>query len=157
MTNGQYVFDHILKSKEEGGLGYKNSDVFIFGRSIGTGPACHLASKYNPRGLILVSPYTSIKHVAANIAGKFLSLFMAHHFNNIGVIKKVNCPIIMIHGRKDDLILSTHSENLMKEFLESKQEGDPCLDESRLLIHPHMTHNHFDMDVDIIMPVGDFI
>lgn len=36
----------------------------IFGRSMGTGPACFLASKYNPKALLLMSPFESIRTVA---------------------------------------------------------------------------------------------
>ena len=45
------------------------------GRSMGTGPACHIASKFGPRGLILISPYTSLRKVAENFVGnKFKSI-----------------------------------------------------------------------------------
>ena len=48
--------------QQEAGLGQK--DIFLMGRSLGSGPATHLAAKYNPGCLALVSPYTSIKSVA---------------------------------------------------------------------------------------------
>jgi hypothetical protein len=35
--------------------------LLVFGRSIGSGPACYLASMRKPKALILMSPYTSIK------------------------------------------------------------------------------------------------
>ena len=39
----------------------KYERIYIFGRSIGTGPAVQLASQFPIGGLILVSPFTSIK------------------------------------------------------------------------------------------------
>lgn len=42
------------------------------GRSMGSGPACFLAEKYNPNGLILISPYTSIRKVVENYVGMIL-------------------------------------------------------------------------------------
>jgi esterase/lipase len=42
---------------------WKESDMLICGRSIGSGPACQLASRFKPAGLILVSPHTSIRGV----------------------------------------------------------------------------------------------
>lgn len=86
-ANGIVVMQHIFKSKKEGGLGFKPKDVFMFGRSIGTGPATTFARLFNTAGLICVSPYTTIKKVAANVAGSFLSLFMDEHFNNIDSIR----------------------------------------------------------------------
>lgn len=35
--------------------------IFVMGRSLGSGPSTHLAAKYKPGCLILMSPYTSIK------------------------------------------------------------------------------------------------
>ena len=48
--------------QDEGGL--RQKDIFLMGRSLGSGPAIHLAANYNPGCLCLISPYTSIKGVA---------------------------------------------------------------------------------------------
>lgn len=42
----------------------KESKILIFGRSIGSGPACFLASTFTPKLLILMSPFLSIRKVA---------------------------------------------------------------------------------------------
>lgn len=78
--------NHILKPKAQGGLGFKPKDVFLFGRSIGTGPSITLARLFNPAGVVCVSPYTTIKKVAKNLVGGFLSLLVDEHFNNIDSI-----------------------------------------------------------------------
>jgi fermentation-respiration switch protein FrsA (DUF1100 family) len=108
---------HILKPKALGGLGYSKDDVFVFGRSIGTGPACLFARHFSPKGVILVSAYTSIKNVAANVAGKFLSLFVSQHFNNFNQMRGISSPILLIHGKKDTLIPASHSEALYQELM----------------------------------------
>jgi len=100
-ANAESVYNHVIRAKEEGGLGFTENNIMIFGRSMGSGPATLLASKYHPRSLILMSAYTSIKHVAQNVAGKFLGFFVANHFNNIDRIKEVDCPTIFIHGKAD--------------------------------------------------------
>ena len=53
----------------------RERDIILLGRSLGSGPATHIASKYEPGGLILMSPYTSIKSVASNKVG-FLSFLL---------------------------------------------------------------------------------
>lgn len=108
-TNAELVLQHVVGSTQDGGLGFKLSNVIIFGRSIGTGPATYIASKYKVGALILMSAYTSIKNVASNVAGKFLSFFIAAHFDNASAMKDVRSPVILIHGVKDTLIPSTHS------------------------------------------------
>lgn len=37
------------------------SDILVFGRSIGSGPATYIASKFQPACLVLMSPFTSLK------------------------------------------------------------------------------------------------
>ena len=39
-------------------------DIIISGRSIGSGPAIHLAGKYETKALILISPIKSVKATA---------------------------------------------------------------------------------------------
>lgn len=39
----------------------RQKDIIILGRSLGSGPATHLAAKFSPGGLILMSPLSSIK------------------------------------------------------------------------------------------------
>ena len=57
------------------------SDIIITGRSMGSGPSIHLASKYNPSALVLISPFLSIKTVAKNIFG-FVANILAEQFDN---------------------------------------------------------------------------
>ena len=47
-----------------GHLGVKQENILISGRSIGSGPACHLASIFKPACLLLVSPIKSVVDVA---------------------------------------------------------------------------------------------
>ena len=56
----------------------RQKDIILLGRSLGSGAATHLAAKYEPGGLILMSPFTSIKCVAQNKVGWLLaSMFLA--------------------------------------------------------------------------------
>ena len=70
------LFEHVVAPRSKGGLGFQNEDVILFGRSMGSGPSSMLANLFKPRGLVLMSPYTTVKEVAANVAGKFLSMFI---------------------------------------------------------------------------------
>ena len=132
--------------------------MIIFGRSIGTGPASTFTKMFKPRACILMSAYTSIKSVAANVAGRFLSNFIQAHFNNLETMKQVNSPIIFIHGNKDDLILSEHSVTLFKT-LQKQKEGNKdrndlaFVDLCRIVLHDHMTHNDFHLKDDILEPI----
>jgi len=55
---------------------------------MGSGPAIHLAGIYQPFGLILISPYKSIKSVLYNKIS-FLSSLFEEQFDNINEITKI--------------------------------------------------------------------
>lgn len=66
------VYDHLTHE-----LGVASSDLIIFGRSIGSSPACYVARHRNPAALILMSPFKSIKELARDLVGWFLSRLIA--------------------------------------------------------------------------------
>lgn len=74
---------------------------------MGSGPACLLAAEFNTRALILVSAYTTVKQAAVQVAGSFLAFFLSEHFNNIESIKNTKCPVMIIHGERDEMIPAT--------------------------------------------------
>ena len=61
MEDAEYVYKFIIHD-----MGIKESDIIVFGRSMGSGPASFLAGTFNPRALCIMSGYTSIKRVAAD-------------------------------------------------------------------------------------------
>lgn len=66
-----YVYNHVV-----GRLGFKQQDVIVMGRSIGTGVALELMGKASPGALVLISPFASIKSLAREVAG-FLGHWLA--------------------------------------------------------------------------------
>jgi len=93
-------------------LKWPSHRIIVCGRSIGTGPATKLASDQPVAGLILVSPFTSLKNVAKHTFGFIGSFLAPNYWDNIDAIKKVQCPILLIHGKDDSMIPSDHSRTL---------------------------------------------
>jgi hypothetical protein len=60
------VFDYLTNFLE-----IEPNNIFVFGRSIGSAPSSYLASQRKFGGLILMSPFTSVKSVAKNLVGFF--------------------------------------------------------------------------------------
>lgn len=52
------VFNFLTKQ-----LLWKEHDIVVCGRSIGSGPSCYLSSNYRPACLVLISPHTSIRGI----------------------------------------------------------------------------------------------
>jgi len=82
-------------------------DVFILGRSIGSGPATDLAER-NPgiAGLILESPFTSIDDAAARLWAIRIfpvGLLLRSHFDNLSKIGSVQTRVLIVSGTDDTL------------------------------------------------------
>jgi fermentation-respiration switch protein FrsA (DUF1100 family) len=82
-------------------------DLFVIGRSIGSGPAVYLAAKHNDlAGLILESPFSSVDDAAREVSyfRVFpISLMLRTHFDNLNRISQVRIPVFIASGRSDDL------------------------------------------------------
>ncbi|MEL6863379.1 MAG: alpha/beta fold hydrolase [Bacteroidota bacterium] len=94
---------------------YDESQIVMYGRSLGSGIATRIASWNHPRLLILDSPYYSflyqIKRYAFILPIKWL---LRYQIRTDQFIKKVSCPIFILHGNKDRLIPINQSEMLLR-------------------------------------------
>ena len=82
-----------------------NSQIILYGESLGTGVAVEIASKNNFNSIILESPFTSIEN-SAKIYYPYLpvSFLLKDRYDSISKIKNINSPILIMHGRKDDIV-----------------------------------------------------
>ena len=82
-----------------------NSQIILYGESLGTGVAVEIASKNNFNSIILESPFTSIEN-SAKIYYPYLPVkfLLKDRYDSISKIKKINSPILIMHGRKDDIV-----------------------------------------------------
>lgn len=79
--------------------------IIVYGRSIGTGFASMLAANNNPRLLILNSPIYSLERAV----NRYLPWIPAKYFVRFNLptykyLRKVHCPIKIIHGSDDRLV-----------------------------------------------------
>ncbi|KAL4463094.1 hypothetical protein ABPG74_007095 [Tetrahymena malaccensis] len=126
------------------------SKIFVFGRSIGTGPACEIGARRRPGGIILLSAFTSIKKLSGELAFSLVSYFIKERFNNIENVCRFSSPCLLIHGQADSLIKHQHSQQL--------QEAMRLNGKIVLAFYPEkMTHNQFQIRKDIIRPIETFL
>lgn len=95
---------------------YKESDITVFGYSLGSGMATKLVSQNNPKQLILQAPYYNINdasrhliNTSDNLMLKTLRIFPTSMLNKYKIksnefIQKCNVPITIFHGKDDELI-----------------------------------------------------
>lgn len=111
-------------------LAWPLESIKVFGRSIGTGPAIGLASLFRIAGLILVTPFLSVRDLFRDRVGPFASL-VEERFDSKSLVSKIVAPTMIIHGQRDELISCRHGESLY-ELLRARK---------LLISPPEMEHN----------------
>jgi len=101
------------------------SEIIMFGRSLGGAVAPWLAQRYTPRALILESTFTSLRDVAATLYRYLpVRLLLRFEYNTAEYLSRVNCPVLIVHSRDDEIMPFSHGWQLFevarepKEFLE---------------------------------------
>ena len=137
--------------------------ILIHGHSIGSGAGCHLASTRVVAALILQSPYTSIADLVKEKVGLLSWIVGGHSWNNLEAMARIQCPVLFIHGRDDNVIPSHHSQTLhdvyagqseAKKLILLRQEHHNSMSEATLLryIAPFLTKHAQSIASDIPSP-----
>jgi len=84
--------------------------IFGFGQSLGGGAICLLAKDRALRALILQSTFPSLDIFTARYAAP--AFLLRDHFDNISTVAHFPGPILVIHGRHDQLIPWTEGQRL---------------------------------------------
>lgn len=93
--------------------------IVQYGGSLGTGLAVKMAAEKPGAGLMLFSPYTSLKDVARETFS-FMRyypdfLLIDQDLETLATIGKVKVPVLIVHGVKDDLIRVHHGDRVFAE------------------------------------------
>jgi uncharacterized protein len=98
-------------------LGFADSSIVVYGRSIGTGIAVHVAQSKRLRGLILESPYSSIRKLVYQKYWFMLPYFyFPYEFNSCSKAKNIATPTLIVHGTDDRVIPYKYGQELSKCF-----------------------------------------
>ncbi|HOO46039.1 MAG TPA: alpha/beta hydrolase [Deltaproteobacteria bacterium] len=101
-TNILAVYEYLLNQRK-----LHPDQILVLGRSVGGGPSVELSTRYRVGGLILESAFTSVFRMKTRIA-----IFPFDPFNNLGKIPSASCPVLVIHGRQDEMIPFRHGQTL---------------------------------------------
>ena len=89
-------------------------NIIVYGKSMGTGPASHVAAKFQVGKLILETPYTSIpdlmKRFAPIYPTKLLSQYQFPVLENVRRLP--HTEILILHGTNDQLIPFSMAESI---------------------------------------------
>jgi fermentation-respiration switch protein FrsA (DUF1100 family) len=94
--------------------GGDDARLVYFGRSLGAAVAVELAAEHPPEGMVLVSPFTSLRDMS-RLAMPQLPIapwLAGNRYNSLGRIAGVNCPALIIHGERDETVPASHGQAL---------------------------------------------
>jgi len=79
--------------------------IVVCGRSLGGSIAAHLAAEVEPRALVVESAFTSFPDMAARMFPYMpVRLFARFRYDTLADIKKVRCPVMVMHSKADELV-----------------------------------------------------
>ena len=117
-----------------------NKNIVIYGESLGSSIAVELGIKNKFKYIILEATFTSIQDIAKRryfiYPVKYLVL---DKFDNYSKINKILSPILIISGKKDEIVPHFHSKKLFEKAHEPKKN---------LFIDEAMHNNLYDFNID---------
>ena len=91
---------------------YRDLPMVVFGRSLGTGLATHLATEVNPAMLVLVTPFSSLVDAAARQYPFAPAFLVKYPLRSDQLIGSVRSPVLLVAGTQDLLTPLEDSEHL---------------------------------------------
>ena len=116
-TDARTAWQHLVESR-----GIAAGEIILFGRSLGGAVAARLATEVEPAALIVESSFTSVPDAAADIYWwlpvRWLSRF---EFATKEYVQAVDCPVLVVHSRDDEIIPFSHGRAIFEAASEPKQ------------------------------------
>lgn len=107
------AFDHLAARTE-----VDRRRIVGVGRSLGGGAVAALAGERPLAGLVLQSSFTSV----ADFAGRFLlpRMLVRDPFDNVAAVSAFEGPVLLMHGRRDEIIPYDHARRLAEAAREAR-------------------------------------
>jgi fermentation-respiration switch protein FrsA (DUF1100 family) len=122
--------------------GVDNKNIILYGESLGTGVATELGRRNIFGGVILESPFTSIAK-AAKIYYPYLpiNLILKDKYDSIEKIQSITTPILIMHGKKDNIVPQKMGLELFEKANEPKFNYFPENDDHMMEYNNELLNN----------------
>ncbi|MBS56540.1 MAG: alpha/beta hydrolase [Rickettsiales bacterium] len=119
---------------------FKLKEIVVYGESLGTGVAVEIGTRYQFYSIILEAPFTSIPDIAQKRYKIYpVKYLVKDKFDNYSKINKLKSPLLIISGKKDEIIPHSHSLKLLKRANEIKKG---------VFVDEAMHNNLYDFGID---------
>ncbi|MFM9884868.1 MAG: alpha/beta hydrolase [Burkholderiales bacterium] len=95
--------------------GIDRQRVVVWGRSLGTGVATHVAIERSVAGVVLVSPYDSMSALAERHM-PYLKWLLTQPFDSLSLAPRIKVPLLALAAVQDTLIPIEHSERVVSAW-----------------------------------------
>ncbi len=100
---------------------YEESEIILCGYSLGTPIATYVASRTNPRMLILESPFYNMKDLARRHYPYLPTFLVRYPLRTDQYIQEVDAPIRILQGKDDEVVPYETSARLKKYLTEDDE------------------------------------
>ena len=115
-TDAQAAWDYLTNRKS-----IPPESIIVFGRSLGGSVAAHTAVNNNPQLLILESSFSSLRQLGSELYPWLpVKLLSGFDYPTVEYVTSVNCPVIVIHSREDDIIPFEHGQHIFDAAAQPK-------------------------------------
>jgi fermentation-respiration switch protein FrsA (DUF1100 family) len=95
-----------------------SSRIVLLGRSVGGGAVCRLAANRPSAALILMSSFISIRSMASKYLVPYF--LVRDPFDNLAIVRTYQGPVLVVHGRYDEIIPFSHGKTLFQAAKQGK-------------------------------------
>jgi hypothetical protein len=97
------------------------AEIIVFGESLGGAVAAWLAQTHSPRALILVSTFTSVPDIGAQVYPFLPVRWLARiNYNTLVRLPEINCPVLIVHAPADEVVPYHHGQQLFEAAKQPK-------------------------------------
>jgi len=98
--DGRAAFDYLVQQRR-----FSRENIVVFGRSLGGAVAARITAEKQPGAAILESTFASVPDVASYYFPLISKLIVSRYrFNSLAQVKKIHCPLLVLHSKQDDVI-----------------------------------------------------
>jgi hypothetical protein len=102
--------------------GLTPQQIVLFGESLGGSIAAWLAARHTPAGLVIYASFTSVPELAQTLYPMFPASRLARYrYDTRAALGSVNCPLLILHSRADEIIPFSHGQALLGAAREPKR------------------------------------
>ena len=103
-------------------MGSPQPPSVLFGRSLGAAVAVEMAIRFPTDGLILESPFLSIREMARVIFPRLpIGPLLTTRYDVHEKIKNIKVPLLVLHGDRDDIVPFQHGQMIFEAAPEPKK------------------------------------